>query len=356
MTRLNPIERMPARSQSNQRRRGCLFYVRRGLKWFGIVLVALVLLGVVCHTVATELDKRNYPPRGQLYTVNGHQMHMVCMGEGSPAVILQAGGGAESLWWYWVQNQMAEDTRVCAFDRPGYGWSEPTSEPRDALTIAGELHTLLEEAGVPAPYVMAGHSYGAVFTRIYAAQYPEEVVGLVLVDSAVLIPDHFASQSEFDEWQTQWEGSHTLFGVLTRIGLTRLLDPGQFQASGYPPDIAAELTALHSRAQVIDTDFAEFVSAYWALTDASAAAENPGNLPMAVLWASQTVDAFDAHIEGFLTAREEISTYSSNSVTRMIEGANHGSILGNEQYAQQVSNAILDVIEAAQTGQPLASQ
>jgi hypothetical protein len=87
---------------------------------FGIVLVTLVLLGVAYQTIAIELDKRNYAPRGQLYTVNGHQMHMVCMGEGSPAVVLQAGGLADSLWWYRVQNQLAEHTRVCALTVPAW--------------------------------------------------------------------------------------------------------------------------------------------------------------------------------------------------------------------------------------------
>jgi pimeloyl-ACP methyl ester carboxylesterase len=324
------------------------------LTYLVIGLVVVILLGVVYQAVAVELDKRNYPPRGQLYTVNGHQMHIICMGEGSPAVILQAGGGADSLWWYRVQNQLSQHTRVCAFDRPGLGWSEAISGSRDAITIVGELHTLLEEAGVPAPYVMAGHSYGAVWTRIYAAQYPEEVTGIVLVDSAVLIPKHFASQSDFDAWTTQWSGTSVLYGALTRIGLTRLTSPGQFQAAGYPPDIAAELAALNARNQVIDTDLAEVVTGYWALTEASAPAENLGDLPMVVLWASQTVGTYDAHVEGFIAAREEIPTYSSSSVTRMIEGADHGSILGNEQYAQQVSDAILDVMEAAQTGEPLA--
>ena len=344
------------RAKSIPHRRGCLFAIKRGLKWFGIGLLALVLLGMAYQAIAVELDKRNYPPRGQLYAVNGHQMHIVCAGEGSPAVILQAGGGADSTWWYRVQSQLAEHTRVCAFDRPGMGWSEPTTEPRDALTLVGELHTLLEEADVPSPYVMAGHSWGAVLTRVYAAQYPQEIEGIVLIDSALLLPKHFADQSEFDAWKSTFAGQHTLFGAMTRLGLPRLIDPGMFQNAGYPPDIALELFSLRSRNEAIDTDFEEFHTEMWALTEASAAAENLGDLPMAILWASETWKNQDAYLTELPAARAEISTYSSNSVTRMIEGADHVSILGNEQYAQQVSDAILGVIEAAQTGEPLAGK
>jgi hypothetical protein len=136
---------------SESRRRGCLFDIQRGLKWFGIILITLIVLGVAYQTIATELDKRNYSPRGQLYTVNGHQMHIVCTGEGSPTVILQAGGGGESLWWYRVQRQLTPHTQVCAYDRAGLGWSEAASTPRDPVTTAGELHALLEEAGVHPP-------------------------------------------------------------------------------------------------------------------------------------------------------------------------------------------------------------
>jgi pimeloyl-ACP methyl ester carboxylesterase len=258
------------------------------------------------------------------------------------------------LWWYRIQNQLAEHTQVCAYDRPGYGWSEPVSESHDALTISSELHTLLAEAGVQPPYVIGGHSYGAVLTRIYTSQYPDEVAGIVLVDSAILIPDHFDSQSDFDTWQGQTSRLHILGDVLTRLGVTRLSDPALFQGAGFPPDIAAEITALHARNQVIDTDFAEFVNAYWALTKASADAENFGALPMAVLWASKSWIGTDAMIAEAPAIRAKISTFSSNSVTRTVEGADHGSILGNEQYAQQVSDAILDVNESAQTGKPLA--
>ncbi len=341
-----------ASPEATSRKRGRLFYVKRGLMGIVIILIALVVVGVAYQTIATKLDIGHYTPRGQFYTVNGHQMHMVCMGEGSPTVILQAGLSAESLWWYRVQTQLAEHTRVCAYDRPGMGWSEPVSGSRDALTIVAELHTLLEQASISTPYVMAGHSYGAIWTRIYAAQYPQEIVGIVLVDSGLVNPKQFATQSDFDAWKTSNDTFQALVWGLYRLGVARLIGAGDFQKSGYPPEIVPELVALHSPNQVFDTAYAEAVLAFWALTKASAAAENFSDLPMAVLWASET-NTMMQHIPAISELHDEIATYSSNSVIRDVEGANHGSILGNEQYAQQVTNAVLDVIKAAQTGNSL---
>jgi pimeloyl-ACP methyl ester carboxylesterase len=341
-------------SETLPRKPGCLYRIGRVLFALIIILVALVLIGVVYQTIGTELDKRNFAPRGQLYTVNGHQMHLVCMGEGSPAVILQAGATAESLWWHRVQNQLAERTQVCAYDRPGMGWSESVNGPRDPLTINTELQALLEQAGIPAPYVLAGHSFGSILTRIYAEQYPEAVSGIVLVDSQLVTPKHFSSQSEVDQNRSYWDGIKLVFSAMTRVGLMRFTGNSEFQNDGYPPDIALEIAGLHARNQVIDAYYAENGPAFPALQDASAAAENLGNLPVIVLWASQTYALNEANplLRPFA---EELSTYSSNSVTRIIEGADHGSILGNEQHAQQVSNAILDVLQAAETGEALAA-
>lgn len=328
-----------------QRKRGCLFYVKRALKWFGFGLVALVLLGVAFQTIATELDNRAYAPRGQLYTVNGHQMHMVCMGEGSPAVILEGGATAESLWWYRVQQQLAAHTQVCAYDRAGLGWSEAPSGPRDPLVIVDELHTLLQDAGVAGPYVVAGHSFGAVWARIYAVQYPQDVSGIILVDSTVL-----PSQSDYPSWKTFNDVVQAALWAMTRTGVLRLTVSGHFQSSGYPADIAQELSARQARNQTFDTTYAETIAVMPAFIEAAAPAANLGSLPMAVLWAGAGALAH----ENSAKVRAEMAGYSSNSVSRMIEGADHGSILGNEAYAQQVSDAILDVIEAAETGKPLA--
>jgi pimeloyl-ACP methyl ester carboxylesterase len=323
--------------------------MKRALKWFGIILVTLVLLGVAFQTIATEIDRRTYAPRGQLYNVNDHQMHIICTGEssdGSPTVILQAGGAAESLYWYWVQNQLAEHTRVCAYDRAGLGWSEPVSTPRDPVTIVGELHTLLEAADVQPPYIMAGHSYGAILARVYATEYPQEVTGLALVDSYTV---GIVEQSELDNARLPFYVASTPLYIMQWLGVSRFIVPREFQAMGYPPEIVSEMTAVRTRNQTLDTDMGEKgLPIYLALAQASAAAGELGDLPMAVLWASESYANYT--MEGMV----EVAAYSSNSMVRVIEGTNHSSILGTEQYARQVSDAILDVIEAAETGEPLA--
>jgi pimeloyl-ACP methyl ester carboxylesterase len=336
---------------SEPRKRGCLFYVKRVLKGIGILLVALVALGMGFQSIAAELDKRNYPPQGQLYTVNSHQMHIVCTGEtvdDSPTVILQAGGGAESLWWYRVQNQLARHTRVCAYDRAGLGWSEPTSAPRDPVTIVSELHILLDEAGVQPPYIMAGHSYGAILARVYAAQYPGEINGLALVDG---MPISIVDQSEIDNASAAYYAVYTSMWAMARLGLLRFNAASNFEVTGYPAEIVPALAALNARPQTLETDKEEKgVGIYLTLAQASAAASYFGDLPLVVVWASES------YINYGEANSAEFSGYSSNSTTRVIDGANHLSILGNEPYAQQVSDAILAVIDAAQTGQPLTRE
>jgi pimeloyl-ACP methyl ester carboxylesterase len=340
-------------AQPQARRRGCLFYVKRGLKGFGISLLSLVVLGFVYQTIATETDKGAYTPRGQLYAVNGHQMHLDCLGEGSPTVILEAGGYAESLWWYRIQAQLAEHTRVCAYDRPGLGYSEPTTLPRDPITIVGELHTLLSQAGINPPYVLTGHSYGAILARIFADQYPEDVSGLALVDSAALRPAHFDSEAEFNEWKSEHDMFQAFLGILSRIGVWRLTVGGDFSAWGYPPEIVPEMVALRSNNQAFETYYAEAFPVRHVLNEAAAEAQDLGDLPLAILWADREFSSPEerAIIEGI---RQEMATYSSDSLTRIIEGAEHGSILGSEPYARQVTAAILDVIASAQTGEPLS--
>lgn len=149
----------------------------------------LLLLALGAGAIAFALSERSrlhaaYPPPGGLYDVGGYRLHLHCVGQGSPTMVLEAGLNDFSVVWTPVQGALAQGHRVCAYDRAGLGWSEPSPRPRTATVMVDELRRLLQGAGVEGPYLLVGHSYGGVLMRLYAQLYPQEVSGLVLVDSA----------------------------------------------------------------------------------------------------------------------------------------------------------------------------
>ena len=119
---------------------------------------------------------------GRHIDVGGYSLFLRCRGHGSPTVVLEAGTGWGSNAWDAVLEPVAEFTHVCSYDRAGVGRSEPRPGPRTALDSVADLHALVLTAGVPAPYVLVGHSFGGFIVRLFAHQYPAEVVGMVLVD------------------------------------------------------------------------------------------------------------------------------------------------------------------------------
>lgn len=135
-------------------------------------------------TAARAKMRAVIPPPGRLVEVEGHRLHLVCVGQGSPTVVLEAGMSDAFAVWARVQPALSETTRVCSYDRAGIGYSDPGPLPRTTLTIVRELHTLLGAAGESAPYVLVGHSFGGLNVRAFAAEHPAEVAGLVLVDAS----------------------------------------------------------------------------------------------------------------------------------------------------------------------------
>jgi pimeloyl-ACP methyl ester carboxylesterase len=147
-------------------------------------VATLAGIGAMYQAQAAARAAKDNPPPGKLVDVGGHRLHITCMGEGSPTVVLEAGLSCTSLDWSHVLPAIAQFTRVCAYDRAGCGWSDPGPWPRTGQTIVNELHTLLDEGGVTGPLVLVGHSYGGLLVRLYASYYPDAVAGLVLVDAA----------------------------------------------------------------------------------------------------------------------------------------------------------------------------
>lgn len=115
--------------------------------------------------------------------VGGHRLHLYELGSGSPAVILESGISASSLNWRRVQMQVAQFARVCSYDRSGLGWSDLSDQPCTPVSLATQLHSLLRSAKVPPPYVLVGHSFGGLIVQAFAAKYPDEAAGVLLVDA-----------------------------------------------------------------------------------------------------------------------------------------------------------------------------
>jgi pimeloyl-ACP methyl ester carboxylesterase len=163
-----------------------LYMQHRVLIIIEIVIVAVALLcfvGFVYNTVASTRLARAHPVPGTFYTVDGRLMHIDCTGEGTPTVILESGIGDDWLIWQAVQPELSKTTRVCSYDRFGLGWSEPSSGARDAVSIAAQLHTLLNVAKISGPLLLVGHSGGGLYIRAFRAIHPENVVGMVFVDA-----------------------------------------------------------------------------------------------------------------------------------------------------------------------------
>src|SRR5215203_7176855 len=215
-----PPRQTEQESQGTPRRRGLGLWIRRGFVWTIVGLLALALIGAIYQIVATEIDQRAYSPPGEMVNVKGHLMHINCVGEGSPPVILEAANLGMSAHWVRVQQQLTKSTRVCAYDRAGMGWSETGPEPRDAKRISSELHTLLGGADSEGPYVLVGHSYGGLYARMYAARYPNQVAGLVLVDSSH--PEQFTRSPEGRAMYEQIRRLGAVLPFLTRLGVIRL--------------------------------------------------------------------------------------------------------------------------------------
>jgi pimeloyl-ACP methyl ester carboxylesterase len=161
-------------------------------RMLGAFVVACLVLAAAAATY-NALSLRHYRKLsgvpGELYTVNGYAMHMYCTGQGSPTILLDAGLGDDFTIWAKVQPELSKVTRVCAYDRAGFGWSQPNPAVQDANAISAELHQLVSVSGVQRPFLLMGHSIAGIYLRSYAAHYPNDLAGLVFVDGATPLQD-----------------------------------------------------------------------------------------------------------------------------------------------------------------------
>ena len=308
-----------------------------------IALMALASVGGGYETVREHLDASAYPMSGQMIDVGGHRLHLQCTGSGSPTVVLQPGGGDMSSAMGWIAPAVAAHTRVCVYDSAGRGWSEASDVTQDGAQMMTDLHTLLHSGGVPGPYVLAGHSFGGLYVRIFAAQYPDEVAGMVLIDSTGA---HVPASTSAQSWGPDdilARGS-VLASTSARLGVGRL-----FGLAGYgslPPQSADEVRAKIATSTSLRSTIDEFLQAT-ASEHEAAALTDFGDKPLVVLTAGSGNDA------AWMKAQDQTATLSTNSVHRVAQGATHPDLILKQQDAALTAQAIIDVVSSVRSNQPL---
>jgi len=307
-----------------------------------LAVLAIASVGGGYQTVRESLEAKAYPPPGQLIDVGGHRLHLYCTGSGSPTVVLEPGLGGSSSDFGWITPAMARETRVCVYDRAGRGWSDAADSPQDGAHIAADLHTLLERAHVPGPYVLAGHSFGGLYIRSFAAQFPDQVAGMVLLDSTAPAPGR--AQPTDTESYSIFRRVAILLPAVAHLGAGRLLNP--FSYGSLPPRARDEARAHSSTARHVASWIEEVLDASASAHQASSLTNLSGK-PLIVLTADTGHDAKEQ------SAQEHMATLSTNSVHRVAHDTTHQSLLDDEADSAAASKAIHDVVASVRTSQPL---
>ena len=312
---------------------------------------------------ATAEDSRllPYAQPGQLVDIGGRHINLSCVGSGAPTVVLMAGIASWSPIWYKTQPAIARSTRVCAFDRASYGFSDPAPRPQIISNVVDDLHAALEAGSIPKPYVLVGHSLGGVEARLYAQRWPREVAGMVLVDTSP------ADEGLLDENQPGFDdaiGRESYASGKLHCALLAAHGPIEPSAPEYgecslplPGDAPAAFrkvwptffTAEHAAAQV------SLMSSLYTHRYDSVDHRSLGAMPLAVLSAESTWDngtPAGAHFaqeyeKVWRAMHEDLARLSSHGVHRIIKGSGHEIQLDKPE---AVVDAVDDVLRQVHTG------
>lgn len=306
-----------------------------------LVILALFALGGGYETVNRSTEPA-VAMRGQLVDVGPYRLHLECTGSRGPTVILEPGGGGSAASMGLIARSVARDSRVCVYDRAGRGWSDPAASPPDGAQIATDLHRLLDRAQVPGPYVLVGHSFGGLYVRTYAAKYPEQVAGLVLVDSTAAHSTPVSPQKASSYSVLKHVSS--LVATTSRLGVGRLIAHADF--SELPPRYRDDARRSAATGREMTSVLEEFGVANRSAAEAGSL-RSLGAKPLIVLTAELE------NSTGWMTDQNETVTLSTNSVHRVVSGATHASFVTDPDHAAAVVRAIHDVVVSVRTREPL---
>jgi pimeloyl-ACP methyl ester carboxylesterase len=310
------------------------------LRWSGRVLLvglclflALIAYLLVRESITRSKYRAEYPPPGKMVSLDTHDIHLYCVGAGSPTVVFEADlDQYGSLSWDSVQGEIGKFTRACSYDRAGIMWSEPGPLPRDGEMIASELGAVLDMAGEDGPYVLVGHAFGGAYVRIFAGQNPDDVCGMVLVDSS-----HPEMLTHFAEYGVEKEIPRKQIRPLILL-LSHLGMPGRFKGNLYnlSPDVYDPTQAFLPESSMAWFD--ETVEGPNTLAQAGQY-EYLGDMPLIVLAAARSSQDLQ---KVWLELQQELTLLSENSEYRALQEAGH--YIQFDQ-PQEVVEAVREVVQ-----------
>jgi pimeloyl-ACP methyl ester carboxylesterase len=263
-----------------------------------VLVVVAAIVGASYQGIENRADSQRFPQQGKSVSLgpefgNVH-LNIDCQGQGSPTVVLESRLGVPGVGWNRVQTEAAKFTRVCWYDRAGYGWSDGSSAPRTSLEIAKELHALLAAANEKGPFVLAGHSFGGYNVRVYNGQYPSEVAGMVLVDASHEDQESReppAMQAMMKKYQEGLKKQAILAPLLIRFGIARFQQRNEMQGPGVSKEFGQELVYLQLQPKFIEAATSEMGLFSKESAGEVRAAGSLGDKPLVVLTAGKNVDA-----------------------------------------------------------------
>lgn len=291
------------------------------------VLVGLLALGFVYEQVARRREQ-GYPLPGRLVDMGGYRLHVTDRGQGGPTVVIIPGAGDSSYSWTAVQRELATLTRVVVYDRAGLGSSDPGPAP-DPIRSLAELETLLTSSGVPGPYILVGHSLGGLLARMYAMRYPDQVAGMVFVDST---HEFLVSDQKFKQGFAAIGIMLRVIKVLSPFGIPRFLGevlkvmPMYPERAAYAQQLSGQeyrLWAANAYRNTAREGGLLEMGATAGILEAGAGLRKPdaeqpqfGDLPIVVL----TNPGFG---EGWIGMHRELAGRSRNSIHRLSDKKGH---------------------------------
>ena len=270
-------------------------FLRRTFFGLLILIVVAAIAGASYQAIEDHEDASRFPQQGKSVALGPDfgdlHLNLDCQGAGSPTVVLDSGLGVPGVGWNRVQAEAAKFTRVCWYDRAGYGWSDGSSVPRTSLEIAKELHALLAAANEKGPFVVVGHSFGGYDVRVFNGQYPGEVAGMVLVDAShedqeSRMPPAF--QTAMKKQTESLKRQQVLAPFLIRFGIARFMQRNQGESPGVSKDFARELLYLQLQPKFLAATISE-ISLFSESANEVRASGNLGDKPLVVLTAGKDV-------------------------------------------------------------------